>query len=87
VVLASFLNLFFCGLPWAGVKPGPPVWKSGELTNLTTLAPFVYIKLCPSINKEFSTESFLDWEANHWVFTSRLQTPAADLLRDKDDNN
>jgi len=36
--------------------------------------PFLYMKLCPCINKRFSSDSFLDWEGHHWVFISRHPT-------------
>jgi len=44
------------------------------------LAPICNIKLCHSINKQFSIDSFLDWECHHWVFNSRVQTTACDSL-------
>jgi len=38
----------------------------------TILPPtFLYIKLCPSINKQFSIDSFLDWGDHHWVHSIR----------------
>jgi len=36
----------------------------------------LYIKGCRSINKQFSIDSFLDWEGHHWVciFTQMLSS-------------
>jgi len=34
------------------------------LFSLKVLAPFLYKKLCPSINKQVS----IDWEGHYWVF-------------------
>jgi len=42
--------------------------------------PFLYINLCPFINKKFSIDSFLYWEGHHWVFAYLFQTTAAHLL-------
>jgi len=38
--------------------------------------PFVYIKIPFPINKQFSTDSFLDWEGHSWVFAHLNQITA-----------
>jgi len=58
------------------------------LSLAQTILPFVlifcgpnlYIKCHPFINKQFSIDSFLDWEDHHWVLTSRIHTTASDSL-------
>jgi len=42
-------------------------------------SPIVYIKLCPSINKQYSSDSFLDWKGYLLVFAHLIQTTASDL--------
>jgi len=41
----------------------------------------LYMECCPFINKQFNSDSFLDWKGHHWVFNSILQTTASDALR------
>jgi len=60
----------------------------------------VYIKHCPSINKQFSIDSFLDWEGlllgfryahAHALFPRKITPPLSDaysiVLANNDDNN
>jgi len=49
------------------------------LTLIFTLT-ILYIKCCPSINKQFRLDSFLDREGHHSIFISILQTTASDSL-------
>jgi len=41
---------------------------------------FLYIKLCPFINQQFSIYSCLDWEGHHRVFANHDQTTATQSL-------
>jgi len=40
-----------------------------------------YIKGCRSIHKQFSIDSFLDWEGHHWVFTHALSSNSHTFFR------
>jgi len=56
-VISNSLPLWFSFLPFY------PLQFSHKV-----LAPILCIKLCPTITKHFSIDSFLDWEGHHWVF-------------------
>jgi len=53
------------------------IWSSNQLVS-TCWSPSMVPSLsdikgcCCSINKQFSIDSFLDWEGHHWVFTLTL---------------
>jgi len=52
--------------PWCQLLPSLNLPESLALH-------FLYIKLCPFINKQFIIDSFLDWKGNQWVFSHLKQ--------------
>jgi len=80
LISASLLELLANGI--LNLRTNQYQW----LITLTTFSSLTihFIKGCFSINKQFSIDSFLDWEGHHWVctlLTCSLQTTASDLLK------
>jgi len=44
------------------------------------LAPDLFLKLFPFINKRFNIDCFLDWESHHWLFVHLKLTTATHAL-------